>query len=82
MFYVVQTGRTPAYLCAWCRKGGQEGSGWIFSSPPDDAIPVFLFDRSQALMLDEATARKLAARYDARYYFVKRHEIEAVSPSK
>jgi hypothetical protein len=62
------TGRR-AYLCAWVG-----GDGWVRDGIHE--VPVFLYERDQALTFDEATARQLADRFDARYRRVVLHHVE------
>lgn len=63
------SGARRAYLCAWVG-----GDGWVRDGIHE--IPVFLYERDQALTFDEATARQLAGRFDDRYRRVVRHHVE------
>jgi hypothetical protein len=65
---VPDSGAWRHYLWGWIGD-----DGWVRD---EREVPVFYSDRAQALVLDETTARQLAARFDARYRHVVQHVVE------
>jgi hypothetical protein len=72
-YIVVQNGSKPAYLCAWVGDGT-----WIREGIRE--VPVFLYERDQALTFDETTARQIVDRLDARYRLMRHFAEELLPP--
>jgi hypothetical protein len=56
-----------SYLCGWCTEGGPEGSGWYPSRDANHQVPVWLYERNEAIVIDEEAARRIVDEMCARY---------------
>ena len=70
--YIVTLSRALSgvhYLCGWCTSDNPPDEKWQSTRDAAHQVPVWFNKRHEALMLDEQTARSIAAELCARYRY-------------